>query len=55
MRREMPDAIRAWHDAHATFTTEAAWRSYLGMPTPAAPGPAAGAPTPRLLEPTAPA
>jgi galactofuranosylgalactofuranosylrhamnosyl-N-acetylglucosaminyl-diphospho-decaprenol beta-1,5/1,6-galactofuranosyltransferase len=37
MRREMPDAVRAWHDAHATFTTEAAWRAYLALPEPASP------------------
>ena len=32
MRREMPRAIRSWHAAHPTFTSEAAWRAYLGVP-----------------------
>ncbi len=56
MRREMPDAVRAWHDAHATFTTEAAWRAYLGMtePMPSSPvaDPAAGEPARRVMEST---
>ena len=45
--KAMPDAVRSWRAAHATFTTEAAWRAYLGIAEPAtptaehAPGPAA--------------
>ncbi len=31
MRREMPDAVRDWHAAHPGFTSEAAWRAYLGV------------------------
>ncbi len=31
MRREMPDAVQAWHSAHAAFTSEPAWRAYLGL------------------------
>ncbi len=34
MRREMPGAIRGWHAAHPGFTSEAAWRDYLGLPEP---------------------
>jgi galactofuranosylgalactofuranosylrhamnosyl-N-acetylglucosaminyl-diphospho-decaprenol beta-1,5/1,6-galactofuranosyltransferase len=41
MRREMPGAVRAWHDAHPTFTSEAAWRAYLGLPAHS-PAPVAG-------------
>lgn len=36
--RTMPPAVRAWRKAHATFTTEAAWRAYLGMAEPPAGG-----------------
>ena len=32
MRREMPGAISSWHAAHPRFTSEAAWRDYLGVP-----------------------
>ncbi len=35
MRREMPGAIRNWHAAHPSFTSETAWRAYLGVPEPA--------------------
>lgn len=38
----MPEAIASWRKAHATFTTQAAWRAYLGIEQ--APAEAASAP-----------
>ena len=35
--KAMPAAVESWHAAHATFTTEAAWRAYLGIAGSAAP------------------
>ncbi len=34
--RSMPPAVQAWRKAHASFTTEAAWRTYLDITGPPA-------------------